>query len=769
MDKDLEDLNNDKYQPLSRKPTLTSINSVSPTANDVYSCKNCQRKKVACSKEMPCSYCAKRNLECVYEIQKSQMVFGIDREREIILKGCDRCLQIMVNNQRWSCDLMSPCYDCMKLGLDCNYSTYNKHNNINTGNGVSDHNNSKPGILKKYILEEFINSDNEKDIEYLEMLQENEMFVESRNENNDDIEVLQLFQDYSYWIMKKGFYNGIVVSNKGFVLDMNKYNGEIFDLNDFLTISVLTAYAIENLGFMFLGIFYDPIKSIAERPESFIKSAREGNKIITVDILLDECVLRTIAVLSIYYMDCDTFYQLTEVTSSKKDLFYKAHLDHLIDVLTRVSHFEDIRIIQVLLILSSTDFPIRYPKKYNSLMTSGFDLIKTLNLNKTSNIINDATLLKFTFIQKNIYYKFLYFASLYQNQLSENQLALLSEKHAYHFRRMHISAQDEEGENDIAEDNDYDEDTRLSFEHLQYKVGLFLKEFHDKEMIVYPRGLLRYYSNLKSKLKYFKKKNVNQLIEIINQDNNSISAIGETIIVNIDYYFLQWKMIKYKFTNSEKTSLKNTMILIDELLSACELIIESLFDCLSDESVKYRFYKYPSIMNCIAETVSFHALYKIFNKSERNMKIFEKLVTIIQRFMEFELMEKERDNNDDENFISEDEDDFKFNNNPYLSKYVMLTRLLDRLNSIKSLFNKSEMNNKDITQNLPFLILQEDVISIKSNFEDRVCNIIPGMSTTIRNDLHSYSKKWDSQNKIDIITNYRENLYVILASFKDFI
>lgn len=731
----------------------TQEKSQSYTKSDLPSCTNCQKRKVKCSKEIPCSNCIKRKEECIYETQKSQIILGIEREREVLLKGCDRCLQMMVANKKWTCDLMSPCYNCMKLGLDCKYGTYKKispNNETGTNNAKSNNN----LFLKKYILEEFINTGAENDIEFLEMLQENEMFVASRDDNNDDdIEVLQLFQDYSFWIMKKGFYNGIVVSNRGFIVQNSKYNGEIFDMNDFLTISFLTGHAIENLGFMFLGIFYDPIKSFTERPESFIDSAKDFNKIVTVDVLMDECVLRSIALLSIYYMDSETFYKLAEISSSKKLFFYKAHLDHLIEKLTKVSHFEDIRIIQILLVLSSTDLPLRYPKKYSTLMTICFDLVKTLNLDKMSSIINDAALLKYTFIQKNIYYKFVYFSYLYQNQLSSNHLTLIAERHTYDFRRMHF------------QDHEDDDGTRLSFEQLQYKVGLFFKELQDKEMIVHGLGLGKYYSNTKSKLNFFKTKNVNVLLESLSPINNSISTIGEALLVTIDYYFLNWKLIKYKFSNCEKLSLKNTMILVDEIFSACELIVESLIDCLNHDSIKYKFYKYPSIMNCVVETVTFHALYKIFNKSERNIRIYEKLVMIIHKFIELELIENEDELDGD----IEGGDDFNFDFKPYFSKYVQLTRLLDRFNSIKSLFSKAEINNKDITENLPYVIMKEDVLSVKSNFEDRVCNIIPGMNTTVRNDLHSYKTIMDSPKKIEIITSFRENLYVILASFKDFI
>ncbi|XBW35109.1 hypothetical protein QEN19_000671 [Hanseniaspora menglaensis] len=565
--RDYEDKNTIVDLNTSAIPNTVTKTPTQTRANDIYSCNNCQKKKVACSKELPCSYCKKRNIECVYETRKSQMVLGVERERESVLKGCDRCLQIMITKKRYNCDLMSPCYECMKLGLDCTYERYKK---LDADGSLNDNNK----ILKHYILEEFIKDGEELDSEYLNMIKENEMFLASKDESNDDdVEVLQLFQDYSYWVMKKGFYGGIVVPNKGFIIEDTQDSPEIFDFDDFLTISVLATYAIENLGFMFLGLFYDPIGSIVQKPELLSKRSHQLNELKTVDSLLDECVLKSVALLANYYMDENTFYDLTKISDSKKLLFYKAHLDSLLLSLTKLSHFEDIRIVQILLILASTDMPIRYVKKFSALMARGFDLLKLLNLNKMSSTIDDGILLKFTFIQKNIYFKLVYFTYLYHNQLNESQTTFISDRHSYDFRRAHSNY-----------DADYeDDDGHISFEYVQYKIGLLIKEFQDKEMVVYPRGLLKYFGNLQRKLKYFKKKNINQLIELSKQNSSSISNLGESLIINVDYYFLNWKLIKFKFTNSEKSSLKSTMMLVDEIFSAAELTIESLLNVLTQD------------------------------------------------------------------------------------------------------------------------------------------------------------------------------------------
>lgn len=313
------------------------------------------------------------------------------------------------------------------------------------------------------------------------------------------------------------------------------------------------------------------------------------------------------------------------------------------------------------------------------------------------------------------------------------------------------------------------ENNNLSFENLQYKTGLFLKEFHDREMLMHGHGIAKHYSYTSEKLATFKVDNVNSFINKLDFDNLSTSNLAEYIFINIEYYFLNFKLAKYKFVNSDKTDLSATVAEIKNLFLTSELYVESLLDATSEKAIEFKLYKYPSILISLSEVISFHALYKIFNRSERNLKIYNSLVDLLAVIINIEMDKYADIYDEDTDHLGEEVSDQILEKNDFIRKLILLNTLLDRLNTIQTFFDKKELINKGITENLPFLILREDILTISSNFEERIPNLVPGMSTTVRNDLHSYSLKLDSKNKIDIITTFRENLYTILASFKDFI
>ncbi|KAL6932177.1 hypothetical protein ACO0OL_003653 [Hanseniaspora opuntiae] len=204
-----------------------------------------------------------------------------------------------------------------KNGFDCQYDKYlDKVNlyerfSLNSDDEVENPLSLKEKLLKTYILNNYINSDKELDGRFLEIISENEIFLQKRlldqeNDNsNEDFEILQLFQDYSYWIMKKAF-----------------FQDEIFDMFDFYTMKVLITYATENLGFLFLGLFYDPINQIITKPDVLSSIFSENGSIETLDSILDELIIRSVCLLSIYYMSDSTFYQLTEI-SKNNDLSFE--------------------------------------------------------------------------------------------------------------------------------------------------------------------------------------------------------------------------------------------------------------------------------------------------------------------------------------------------------------------------------------------------------------------------------------------------------------
>ena len=40
------------------------------TPNAKRSCKECRRRKIRCNRALPCAYCTKINIECIYEVQR---------------------------------------------------------------------------------------------------------------------------------------------------------------------------------------------------------------------------------------------------------------------------------------------------------------------------------------------------------------------------------------------------------------------------------------------------------------------------------------------------------------------------------------------------------------------------------------------------------------------------------------------------------------------------------------------------------------------------
>lgn len=743
-------------------------------------CTNCKKKKLKCSQTDPCTNCINKKIPCTFDLTQSFITFGIKRDYKKVLKGCDECLSKMYVSKNWSCDLLMPCFHCLENGYDCKYDKYlgkiklydrfslksdDEEDSKEDSKDLSNNSLSlKKKLLKTYILNNYINSDNVENEEFLEMLNENEIFLQKRlldeeNDNtNEDFEILQLFQDYTYWIMKKAFFQGIILPNKGYLKSItinqqfNYDSNEIFDMFDFYTMKVLITYAIENLGFMFLGLFYNPIDQIITKPDILNNIFSENGSIETLDSVLDELIIRSICLLSIHYMSDSDFYQLTEVSSLKKANYYNELLNKIMQLFNNIQHFEDVRIIQTILILAQTDLHLKWPKKFSWMMNICINMMKILNLDRSiRSFKEDYSVLKFIQVQKNIYFKVVYLSCLFQNQLQTSNFGIIQERHSYDFRRMHLI-------------NEIDENTNLSFENFQFKIGLFLKEFHDREMLMHGHGIAKHYSYTSEKLSTFKSENINSFLNKLDFDNLSTSNLGEYILINIEYYFLNFKLVKYKFINSDKTDLSATVSEIKNLFLTSELFLESLLDITSEKALEFQFYKYPSVLICISEVASFHALYKIFNKSERNLKIYNNILEIISLLIKTE-MTRYSDIYDD----NDDSSDHILQNNDFLKKLILLNTLLDRLNSIQTYFDKKELINKSITENLPYLILKEDIFTISSNFDERIPNLVPGMSTSIRNDLHSYSLKLDSKSKIGIITSFRENLYTILASFKDFI
>lgn len=738
-------------------------------------CTNCKRKKLKCSQTDPCTSCVNKKIPCIFDLTQSFITFGIKRDYKKILKGCNQCLSKMYSTKNWSCDLLMPCFHCLENGFDCQYDKYlDKVNlyerfSLNSDDEGENPLSLKEKLLKTFILNNYINSDKELDGRFLEIISENEIFLQKRlldqeNDNsNEDFEILQLFQDYSYWIMKKAFFQGIVLPNKGYLksITINQQfhydSDEIFDMFDFYTMKVLITYATENLGFLFLGLFYDPINQIITKPDVLSSIFSENGSIETLDSILDELIIRSVCLLSIYYMSDSTFYQLTEISSMKKESYYKQLITKIIHIFDKVQHFEDIRIIQTVLILAQTDLHLKWPKKFSWMMNVCINMLKILNLDRSiRSFKEDYSVLKFIQVQRNIYFKVVYISCLYQNQLQTSNFGIIQERHVYDFRRMHLT-------NDITENND------LSFENLQYKTGLFLKEFHDREMLMHGHGIAKHYSYTSEKLTTFKVDNVNSFINKLDFDNLSTSNLAEYIFINIEYYFLNFKLAKYKFVNSDKTDLSATVAEIENLFLTSELYFESLLDVTSEKAVEFQLYKYPSILISLSEVITFHALYKMFNRSERNLKIYNSLVDLLTVIIKIEMDKYADIYDEDKDHFGEEISDQILEKNDFIKKLILLNTLLDRLNTIQTYFDKKELINKGITENLPFLILREDILTISSNFEERIPNLVPGMSTTVRNDLHSYSLKLDSKNKIDIITTFRENLYTILASFKDFI
>lgn len=90
----------------------------------------------------------------------------------------------MYSTKNWSCDLLMPCFHCLENGFDCQYDKYlDKVNlyerfSLNSDDEVENPLSLKEKLLKTYILNNYINSDKELDGRFLEIISENEIFLQ---------------------------------------------------------------------------------------------------------------------------------------------------------------------------------------------------------------------------------------------------------------------------------------------------------------------------------------------------------------------------------------------------------------------------------------------------------------------------------------------------------------------------------------------------------------------------------------------------------------
>ncbi|KAL6948796.1 hypothetical protein ACO0QE_001269 [Hanseniaspora vineae] len=527
-----------------------------------------------------------------------------------------------------------------------------------------------------------------------------------------EMQILSVMHQWDYWVVQQGFCNGLLLPAKGYTLDYSEesWHPGVIKVIDLELSTRLLTHSVESIGCLYLNFFPDVQELFSKLDTFFSVDESESSNI---GDLMDEALMWSLLTLAMYYINNATLKELdmpNELQNFSSAELYREFLAYTIELIQKIQHYPDIRIIQMFLILSSTFMRFDFPLFYNQFTTTVLQISQILNLNtcfKTGSGSSTTSML-IKNVSDRIWYKLLYWD--YKTESFNRPISL----HSFLFTSLLRHAAFLKSQNP---DKYVRED---SLELLQWKITSLERDLdpytHKKPSLKTLEVIRRELEFLQTKFAQIKR------LQFPESENDRF----DLFVINLTIYSTYWKLLKMVIVYYYQD-----IFSLNELFEYSKLILETI-------EREPTFVKHPMVLPILAMLGSFHGFFYVFNKSQENHLLFKR----IREFLSSPVFAQTK-------------------------KHQALLALLSRFSKLKNMFKTRALTEIELMQSAPIVILENDIKILTNQLENRIPNVLEDVGPVLDSVIEEETP-YDNETK-NYIKSEQSKIFQLLASFKDFI
>ena len=562
---------------------------------------------------------------------------------------------------------------------------------------------------------------------------------------DSSLNILRLWQSYEYWISDIGLFKTKNIDITERLPSMEAQLAECSFWTDYIMLEdsfKLLNFAVENLGPLYFGSLGD-ISELFVQLETYWSRRQQFKEtpdalLFSIDDYYWNSLLWAIFSMCVYYMPLDDISESFEVQPICEQLGIEENQQWseslqltLVQGFTKCSlHFlqqadygrnPDVRFIQSFLILSTTNFQLSDCFLRDTLLAQCAHIARFFNIDSYKQLATDD---ESTDLSKEVFSK-IWMSMCIQDYQQESPTKNNSFHKEIPSLLQHAAFYQDMPNFDIYKQED-------SFESLCWKITSLERDL-DRYLLTSFKPQIKTFDAIKRELSIFEKK-----IGNVNFEKKSINSQFEKFISTFLLSTIYWKLHKMYFIYFDTAD--SLQLSVHYLQLMVHLIETNMNHGLTF------FNKHPLIIRSLSRMVPFYAFYNIF---ESNPQIEEL-------------------NNDLGNLILA---------LPILlgEKCVKLSYLVQRLNSMKIIWEKVRVEGTSSNWNHPVLKIIQDDIKIISRYCNRTLILVKGVPSfgdatdTINDETEENDKEYFARNKesseFKFIVNEFEKQHSIISLF----
>ncbi|OEJ88580.1 Centromere DNA-binding protein complex CBF3 subunit B [Hanseniaspora osmophila] len=527
-----------------------------------------------------------------------------------------------------------------------------------------------------------------------------------------ELQILNVMHQWDYWVVQQGFCNGLLLPCKVYTLDYSKENWHpgVIKLIDLEISARLLTHSVESIGCLYLNFFPD-IQELFSKFDTFLSVG--DSKTSNIGDLMNEALLWSLLTLAMYYLDNSVLKELglpNELQELSTNKLYCEFLAYTIELIQKIQHYPDVRIVQMFLILSNTFIRYEFPLFYNHFLTNVLQISQILNLNtcfKTGSGSSTTSML-IKNVSDRMWYKLLYWD--YKTESFNRPISLHSSLFTSLLRHAAF-LKSQNPEKYVRED---------SLELLQWKITSLERD-------------LDQYTHKKPSLKTLEV--IRRELEILQVKSSQIKRLQfpesenekfDLFVINLTIFSTHWKLLQMVIVFYYQD-----VFSLNELFEYSNLILQTI-------ERETKFIKHPMVLRILALLGSFHGFFYVFNKNQENHLLFKKIRELLKSL----------------NFAKTE-------------KYQALLALLTRFSELKNMFQTRALTDTELVQSVPIVILENDIKILTNQAENRIPNVLEDVGPVLDSAIEEHTQ-YDTETR-NYIKSEQNKLFQILASFKDFI